>query len=37
MHHDEPAEMGVDDGLGELGALSAPGFLRLKRRRRVSR
>jgi hypothetical protein len=35
VHHDHPAEMPIDDGLEELTALLAAGFLRLKRRRRV--
>jgi len=32
MHHDDPADMSIDDGLEELAALLAAGFLRLKRR-----
>jgi hypothetical protein len=32
MHHDDPADMSIDDRLEELAALLAAGFLRLKRR-----
>ena len=32
MHHDDTADMSIDDRLEELAALLAAGFLRLKRR-----
>ena len=32
MHHDDPADMSIDDRVEELAALLAAGFLRLKRR-----
>lgn len=32
MHRDDPAAMSVDEGLDEVAALLAAGFLRLKRR-----
>ena len=30
VHHDEPADLSIDDRLEELAALLAAGFLRLK-------
>jgi hypothetical protein len=32
MHHDDTADMSIDDRLEELAGLLAAGFLRLKRR-----
>jgi len=32
MHHDDPANMSIDDRLEELADILAGGFLRLRRR-----